>query len=406
MVNFDLNEETIKILKGYSDKELKRCTTGKWFDKGKLFIRKDGLPKLRVFKIRYVNYIDASIELKDICTGISILQPLSNVQLCPYKQLKSYLNGINLSSHLSLTESYFSKMSDLSWRLLIHKECSKVFPDNELTIDADCFAIVCSLGDVEITNSAEFKHVMKEVYVKFIFNSREKRFHKMEMLRTRVTRAEKDTDYLFSHINTNYVGVWSSYFCMGDTQLYKLYSGIKDKINYYDIPLFFSMINEYFRWESLEGTPYRYISNIEEKKRGYLAPSQDWEKVKVGIENIILPIIPQLTYNILESENVFSLTLTSESKELIDQTLTQAFPNYCYVRIDNNSYEDVHNIPEHLEGYFTYKNNKIPCVIEASVNNITEKKINTCILNSIISSIEQNLSNVFNNIKDQELCQQ
>lgn len=124
-----------------------------------------------------------------------------------------------------------------------------------------------------ITNSKNARHDIKDLYIRLQYNHPNKVFSGgYDGARTSITKSELNGNYAHSHlpsITDTSVGAFSG-FCLGRSTLSYLLSDLatlemkEEKLE--DIKLKFLLvlmeIENYLQWESLEGGPYRRMSNI------------------------------------------------------------------------------------------------------------------------------------------------
>jgi len=164
-----------------------------------------------------------------------------------------------------------------------------------------------------ISNSKGERHDIKDLYIKLTYRHINKTFDGyINGARTSITKSELNGNYAHSHlpsITENNVGTFSD-FCLGRSTLSMLLSDlvtlemVENKLE--DIKLRFMLvlmeIENYLQWESLEGGPYRQISNINSGELKSLTHSDSRMLSKPILENIWMNIKtnkyrPQMKFN-------------------------------------------------------------------------------------------------------------
>jgi len=150
--------------------------------------------------------------------------------------------------------------------------------DIHFTLGNINYDILVFHGDIEISNSRNEKHIIKSVYTKFILyyfcNIDKFKITDFKMFRGGYSSFELEQDYLFSHCNINYSvrennkikindGILSFVdICLGESELKKLLNTQYTIIDDIDMVNIFLYVDNFIRWESLEGGPYKKIYSI------------------------------------------------------------------------------------------------------------------------------------------------
>lgn len=130
-------------------------------------------------------------------------------------------------------------------------------------IDIPNKTVILHWDKVEIGNSQGATHTMYDFYIRLRFNGDFTKLTEMSGLRATFTLKEywNNNPYTFSHLATSRFGEWSG-LCLGSTPLADMYAILKTpEFSLLVLEAFLLQLNEYVRWESLEGGPYR-SSNI------------------------------------------------------------------------------------------------------------------------------------------------
>lgn len=397
----NIHSYQLDYLKKLSDKELKNITSGKWTKPGRLMNWDGNLVVSLGFSI------PNSKKYYYLFTDYSISIDIRNLTPITYEELLPYIKPFN-SQKLS-TVNALQKITGNTWKKLVIKKCTEIFPDNvvEDNLMYQQFTITCRLGDVEITNSLGLIHLLRGLFIRFTFEYSSKSLVDFQFLRTEVTYAENSSGYLFSHSSSTELGKWRSSFCFGATLLNTLKNRFHKGTltDLYDLHQFFILINDYFRWESLEGRPYKYISDIKIQNNTARNPIP-YNTVQM-FQLPLSEIIPNLSYSITPGDNS-TITLTPESISYIDSKLSEAFPQYCYPHVNNMSYNNLNNIEERTVGSFSYKGEIIPCkILSLSDSEIDYRNvgIHRDILTEIVHKLNEELTTQFNRLKWEQLLQ-
>lgn len=143
----------------------------------------------------------------------------------------------------------------------------------------------------------------------------------IEGLRTTYTLAEVDSNYKFSHLAGSCEGINSSYwssFCLGVTDYSSTATFLKDSFDKDSFYLFIQQLKDYLSYESISGTPYRYIRNIKEgvpDNSNERYPSQD-EVNAIVDEYLKLNVIP--SSSLLSNSQHYMINVYSDETFLID----------------------------------------------------------------------------------------
>jgi hypothetical protein len=144
---------------------------------------------------------------------------------------------------------------------------------NKTTLSIDIRGIVLYFPRVTITNRERKSHLIKDIFVRiplFISDSRLK-IETIEGGRTTLSYAEYCSNYYHSHLSISAIGSISSRsvppmyntFCTGSGEINIYQSDINTEgISEARLTSYLMQIMTVVGYESIEGTPYRYISNI------------------------------------------------------------------------------------------------------------------------------------------------
>ncbi|NLR61096.1 hypothetical protein HGH93_23545 [Chitinophaga polysaccharea] len=130
-----------------------------------------------------------------------------------------------------------------------------------------CFEIIIHFPEVEISNTAGDIHQIKDLFVKLYVNQlgelQQRNGSYLHGIRSTVTQEEKEYKYAHSHLpSTDYNPNNFDCFCLGRGPLDEITHDLFTKFNPHSFNFLCLYLKDYVRWESTEGTPYRYICDI------------------------------------------------------------------------------------------------------------------------------------------------
>lgn len=162
-------------------------------------------------------------------------------------------------------------------RVSVVFEKNRTDPDESIDDHWDK-SILILFDDFTIINSNNLTHNIKDLYVEFCFHSKNMKSSKLRYplsgFRTTLTIREGYTSYAHSHLNMERIHNIDQFkqeiqnnrqrdFCLGDSNDFSdLARGFYERksLKYQDIYKMIEYLDQYVRWESLEGGPYRRMS--------------------------------------------------------------------------------------------------------------------------------------------------
>jgi len=225
----------------------------------------------------------------------------------------------------------------------------------------------------------------------------------IDINRATYTEKELSESYMFSHSNaSSRSNSFAGGLCFGDTQLKQfIMNMMKDNAVISVYPLL-SSLNEYFRWESLEGTPYKRIdsvingrSSLSSRARKPLVSQISLNRLIVECENIGY----SYTNNHVRYENKTKnrIKLANKCIEEIDGKLTSAFPAACFYRNNGVSYSNINSMTEYYkEGQevIVFKGEIIKRkIIKDEANQPQGLRIHCEILDEVVNGLEEKIYN-------------
>ena len=200
--------------------------------------------------------------------------------------------------------------------------------------------VVIHYKEVNITNSRNENHVIKDLFVSFIIGQSSFTFVNEEeeeecfvfpiksvsCTRGTLSYAEYFTGYIHSHTNSaqlnNHTNVFSTReFCLGsDTEIADLILGLTTEYSAELFELFLLTLTSVVSWESIEGVPYRYINAI--KFASSNAPNssifrkddmrETYNTVRLGLNNY--------NFNFLFSEGMYKIKKDEVFSKILHET--------------------------------------------------------------------------------------
>jgi hypothetical protein len=311
-------------------------------------------------------------------------------------------------------QKYINNMSMLSFKTWIEKIVKGYFSEENYEIDIEDDHIIyltVYYPELEITNSAEFKHTLKDVYIKYVFSRDNNKYRLLSLKMSRTTYTEKEylDGYMFSHISTStsILHYWSNSFCTGSGTVLEKEWKLLSSYNLSNFRRFILLFEDYLKWESLEGRPYQYIESI-------LKPISDrFEKVymselynkQIECTNWLLSNLSDFTFDYIPIYyGQYEVKLSTETRDKITELLTVNFPSYSYPFL-NEVNESVKILPKKdvvskdITSEVVFKGEKkklyiIPAEVEDIVLPI---QIHVDILEYLLSYLEKNLNEFITN---------
>lgn len=169
------------------------------------------------------------------------------------------------------------------------------------------------------TTNHKKEHLIKDVFLKFIFNTNIQKFINTSFLRSTFTYAEIKASYAHSHVSGG-INEWVTAICQGNTELAKtknLLLAQHDNQIYED---FLYLYNNWISWESIEGGPYRKIENIKD------IYCTDDDLTEIDSTDLLINLtnffkVFDLKLNICTKSDIVNLELNDEYvKSIIDKT--------------------------------------------------------------------------------------
>ena len=211
------------------------------------------------------------------------------------------------------------------YKKFIANKFIEYFGEDKVDYIPDRGIVIIYFPKITIENSAEQTHTMRDVYLVISIN------HgiKLEYLyRATKTYGELNTNYNYSHsvgFNSSYN--YSNSFCFGlDTPIRKIIENMNSRASVVkNISMFFPLLEEYLKWESIEGTPYCYINNILDKRWMYDVKINKTPDNISEITNTVIKNLDSFEYDHILNDDVYTIRL-SNSDEKIKNILEEYYP--------------------------------------------------------------------------------
>lgn len=152
---------------------------------------------------------------------------------------------------------------------------------------------------ITLTNSGNISHIIRDLYVRLNFSIDGKLKNTPEGVRATGTVAEILTGYVHSHLRRlewDYMAFQE--FCTGSGPINATIIDLKENFDPIQLQMLCNHINEMVCWESIEGVPYVYISEVKDK-----------EGVRAGI---IPRANPEITNGFINSFTILSAEQVAE----------------------------------------------------------------------------------------------
>lgn len=211
------------------------------------------------------------------------------------------------------------------------KVLDKVLPNRwDMDVKEENITFILYYPEIKITNSYKIEHIIKDLYIYLYINIYTLSIY-MQLRRTTLSSKEQSHNYLFSHYSTNKVTERYGKFCYGsDGNFMSMAMNgefqikvFKERdINYFE--LFLYNLETYLSWESLEGTPYRYINKLKESVSNSNAlKNPEANFIDVVIQNFVdylnSETIKFFNFNVVD--NNIQIELNNHLRDFIKESL-------------------------------------------------------------------------------------
>jgi hypothetical protein len=129
------------------------------------------------------------------------------------------------------------------------------------------YSIIVFFPEIVITNSKNIQHTIRKLYVRIRVGKDGLLSGSLDGVRTCVTEVELNKRYFHSHLHGfNPTNIQFTRFCLGSGEINLAMSMLRSQYDKINFTLFCLHLKNYVKWESIEGTPYNYIANIETRE--------------------------------------------------------------------------------------------------------------------------------------------
>ena len=217
---------------------------------------------------------------------------------------------------------------------------------------------------------ARKEQLLKDVFLKFSFNTNTLRFISGEFRRCTFTYQEIKANYAHSHVSGG-INEWATAICQGSTTLAKLQNLLQARYDNQTYEDFLYLYIGWLGWESIEGGPYRKINDINNVYvNNYELPDVSPLQQLESLTNFFKKF--DLKLNINTKSDIVNFELDNDYiKSLINETSTlklyydEKNNNYLLPSIDLQSVnKEIAQYKESYAGAFEFKNKKFDINIE------------------------------------------
>lgn len=294
-------------------------------------------------------------------------------------ELKKRLNETVFSTKESFLSKFIDKFPNFfhfspqqkDIFLSLTESLNNVFNDNWCYSFTSVFTlpvIHIKIEDFEIQNSRGEKHPIKNLFIKLLLTEIGDSYITLNSqifgFRTTLTSKEEQSGYIHSHLNTPpkcldklakdsggflYDRFFGYSFCLGSSEVRDLLSVINSSSFNKDIlELFLYTLKDAFKWESLEGVPYRKISEIGFNRGGnkFRVPVIDGVKIAEFVEYFITKHKDSLSYRKTDSIKVVENDFFRET--LKKEAFLKNFKDFFCTRSETPDQDELLNISEIL----------------------------------------------------------
>lgn len=357
---------------------------------------------------RFILKQDGSNYLEMVSTG-SFTHDYNDITIDSIKELKK-----NNSKNILETWSQDRMENWLRKTALTYYEeedVDIVYDDNN-----DLLNLIIHYPEFTVRNSIELEHKLRDVYMKYSFHKEDYGYclYSIKLARTTFEAREIFNNYVFSHCNNDSQRGYSNSFCYGSTDLSRFISKCKQSNNHPYNYLQSLMLNfeEYLQWESIGGTPYKYIADLNKDNQSNTSiASMPYLLTAYKNEAIRLILGSGLVFNHeYKVTDKYEIKFSESVIDSIDELLTREIPlidrnyEYLFERKSNRSVKRNTSLLSSLNNYHNQTSNVVfkgerlkitVCDYDNFIQqeDVSEKKIHTSILSSIVNELQNHLQN-------------
>lgn len=260
--------------------------------------------------------------------------------------------------------------------------------------------IVLKYNNITLTNSVGGSHFIKSIFIKLRFNKIIKRFdNSMQGIRGDLSVKELNSGYSHSHLRTSQ-NSWSP-FCLGSSEIAGILTDLNDDdFNDAKFDLLLYNLEEYIKWESIEGGPYFRIANLNygESTRETSFSSETLNEIYEDF------LAEELLFNTTFDVSLKKIKVIND--DLFIKNLSRVCPESAkgkYINgtfVKNLTYDAIVRKAKNIlsdKTFFTFKNEKYPqmYIEDTLADDATELVPQKSVVNHVIEKIETKINNHF-----------
>lgn len=260
--------------------------------------------------------------------------------------------------------------------------------------------IVLKYNDITLTNSEGSSHFIKSIFIKLRFNKITKRFdNSIQGVRGDLSVKELNSGYSHSHLRTSQ-NFWTT-FCLGSSEIAGILTDLNDdNFNDAKFDLLLYNLEEYIKWESIEGGPYFRIANL-----NYGESTREMSFTNETLNEIYEDFLSEeLLFNTTFDVSLKKIKIVND--DLFIKNLSAVCPESAkgkYINgtfVKNLTYDAiVRKAKSFLENktFFIFKNEKYPkmYIEDTLADDATELVPQKSVVNHVIEKIETKINNHF-----------
>jgi len=242
------------------------------------------------------NYTNMNLKTNEIVKQIKLQDKMRD----PHWVTQQYNKGRLFINDTKVTDEIFNSFKIIIraceeiyenfWDIdieVIPRIPDKKIPHKKIVLSINIRGIVIYFPKIVITNRDEKSHLIKDLFVKIILiiENNKLKIYDLKGGRTTLSYAEYCSNYCHSHLGISTIGyinenssvpIYNS-FCIGTGNINIYQADLNtDGITQEKIIAYLIQIMTLVGYESIEGTPYRYIKNIMNKNTGRISnPDND-----------------------------------------------------------------------------------------------------------------------------------
>lgn len=188
-----------------------------------------------------------------------------------YDKGRLLINGSPVNSSLFDDFRKFVKQTDIIYTTTWDFQFDVVIASSQRRVFIDIEAIILRFETINITNSKNRFHLIKDLFVQIEFSGRDRLIiSNIRGNRLTISKKEYQSNYWHSHLNGNIRDLMSRNFkdtyrsfCTGSGEInaYRMELN-EDGISEEKATAFLLQLTTLVSWESIEGTPYKYFQNV------------------------------------------------------------------------------------------------------------------------------------------------